>query len=828
VVILSQAINRKKKPQNKTRSIVWCEEQHRNKKKKKRETPIKMSSPSDPEEPLLRENDQQDHHDGAASINQGPEDCEASPQALRSNTATIAHQGQNGRSGDNTDDEGQPSTISIPIPSSSHEDHQGVATSAHQQQQQQQRIGTRVRSDTLLANILAKEINPLNVEGSSGAVGEGSARRRNLNSPLGFLYQLFKSLPMQIVMVLLTFVDISFLLYEFITGDVQYAIVTLCTSLMFVLEVLVLWSFLGTTEYFQNDKKWVIAEVLIVTISFLIEYTEYIIESVVPSRDFAGDLRYLRAARFLRAVIIWKTRYRNFTAALRQLVSADRRRYVKDGYDLDLTYVHPKVIAMSWPSSNSEALYRNQIDNVAAFLDEKHPQHYRVYNLCSERSYDESKFHFQCSRYRIDDHSPPEVHVMLMFAKDVHGFIQRDPRRNVAVIHCKGGKGRTGTMVCTYLLYAGVKDTAASALGHFGLLRTSDEAKSFQGVESPAQERYVQYFERLLKLPNGPESLPVVRAKFTRFTLHGVPFAWWSAGLDRLWFAMIASPSTLRNVIYKSNPTINFDGQLPADPFKKRKTKLGARKGAQLLQSPRASMSPQEGESSPRPSIHEDDDDDARPDNVYSDADEPASVQVFGNNNGGATQQSFSPDAVEGGGSCQPFSSNMTIMVNGNIADPMDFDSFEERFVLAGGAESSNTTAAAAKSSRYLSPSNHGGASPAIGGSSRMFRGGEGGSSSPSRSVRRNVDKSLNVSVSFDVTEMPVFEKDLNIRFFFNQDDPNTLQCNLQTFFHTAFEDSNFLRLGKCQLDGPHKEANKEKKFPKNIELDLQWERVGA
>ncbi|CUG80116.1 tyrosine phosphatase, putative [Bodo saltans] len=366
-------------------------------------------------------------------------------------------------------------------------------------------------------------------------------------------------------------------------------------------------------------------------------------------------------------------------------------------------------------------------------------------------------------------------------------------------------------------MYAGVKDSAASALGHFGLIRTSDEAKSFQGVESPAQERYVQYFERLLKLPNGPESLPVVRAKFTRFTLHGVPFAWWSGGLDRLWFAMIASPSTLRNVIYKSNPTINFNGQLPADPFKKRKIKLGAKRGGGPLQSPRASMSPQEGETSPRPSVNEEDDDETRQDNVYSDAEEPATAQVFPN----GTQQYFNPDAVEGGGSCQPFSSNMTIVVNGNTGDPMDFDSFEERFVLAGG-DNANTNA---KSNRYLTPSING--APASGGSSRMFRGNEGGGSpGGGRSVRRNIDKSLNVSVSFDVHEMPTFEKDLNIRFFFNQDDPNTLHCSLQTFFHTSFEDSHFLRLSKGQLDGPHKEANKEKKFPKNIELDLQWECV--
>ena len=48
---------------------------------------------------------------------------------------------------------------------------------------------------------------------------------------------------------------------------------------------------------------------------------------------------------------------------------------------------HPpadRVIAMSFPSSGSAALYRNSIQEVGQFLDQKHPGHYRVYNLCCE------------------------------------------------------------------------------------------------------------------------------------------------------------------------------------------------------------------------------------------------------------------------------------------------------------------------------------------------------------------------------------------------------------------------------------------------------------
>ncbi|MES1907299.1 MAG: hypothetical protein MHM6MM_000448 [Cercozoa sp. M6MM] len=197
---------------------------------------------------------------------------------------------------------------------------------------------------------------------------------------------------------------------------------------------------------------------------------------------------------------------------IRSLVSKKKLRFQEDGFDLDLTYITSQIIAMGFPSEELSSLYRNPMSEVQRFFETRHPNKFRIYNLCSEMTYETSKFGGDefCRRIPFDDHNCPSMQQMFEFCADAHAFLTAS-EDNVIAVHCKAGKGRTGTLLAALLVYMSAMDpeqetiSAFEALVLFGEARTSNG----KGVTIPSQRRFVRYFANVLALPE-PERAAAV------------------------------------------------------------------------------------------------------------------------------------------------------------------------------------------------------------------------------------------------------------------------------------------------------------------------------
>ena len=182
---------------------------------------------------------------------------------------------------------------------------------------------------------------------------------------------------------------------------------------------------------------------------------------------------------------------------MKRLVSKQKRRYQDEYFDLDMSYITDRVIAMGYPSTGCETIYRNSLVDVVNFFHKYHNDKVKIYNLCleKERIYDKRIFSkSQVGLFPATDHNPCPIKLILEFCIDICLYLLKN-RRGVAAVHCKAGKGRTGVMICSYLIFSGLCNSSEKAFRYYARIRTKDNT----GVTIPSQKRYINYFETFLQ-----------------------------------------------------------------------------------------------------------------------------------------------------------------------------------------------------------------------------------------------------------------------------------------------------------------------------------------
>ncbi|KAK2949119.1 putative Phosphatidylinositol 3,4,5-trisphosphate 3-phosphatase [Blattamonas nauphoetae] len=234
--------------------------------------------------------------------------------------------------------------------------------------------------------------------------------------------------------------------------------------------------------------------------------------------------------------------------AIRRQVSGKRIRYQKDGYDLDLTYITPQLIAMGLPSEGFSSVYRNNVDDVARFFESKHQGHYLILNL-AEIKYDYRKFQGQVKEFGFPDHHPPQLHQLFEACRFMKEYLDSN-QKNVIAVHCKAGKGRTGVVISCYFQYIGQYRTAIEAMDFFAMQRAHDIRG---GVAVPSQRRYVHYFNEILYRRIYPIQVPM---KIRYFEFSETPNANREGGIypvltiscngKLIYHSLFSSPTTFR------------------------------------------------------------------------------------------------------------------------------------------------------------------------------------------------------------------------------------------------------------------------------------------
>lgn len=191
---------------------------------------------------------------------------------------------------------------------------------------------------------------------------------------------------------------------------------------------------------------------------------------------------------------------------LRVIVSIPKQTYSDANHLLDLSYISPRIIVAAGPSDDAFVnLFRSPINKVVDYLNKNYvfegEVHWHIWNLRGEGvGYNDKVVDGNWSHHPFPDHMPPTIELIDRIVKEIYQFLSSSSK-NVALIHCKEGKGRSGTICCSYLMYeAKLKGIYLSPEEAVDMFTKHRMRRYFgEGISIKSQLRFLHYWKRYLQ-----------------------------------------------------------------------------------------------------------------------------------------------------------------------------------------------------------------------------------------------------------------------------------------------------------------------------------------
>eukprot|EP00536_Pseudo-nitzschia_multiseries_P009193 jgi/Psemu1/257915/estExt_Genewise1Plus.C_2520002 len=166
--------------------------------------------------------------------------------------------------------------------------------------------------------------------------------------------------------------------------------------------------------------------------------------------------------------------------------------------DAQVVYITDRIITMSHPATASKRIpaitAERKLAAIGHLLDRRHDGRYLCWNL-SEVDYDISILNDQVLTFSFPGSPSPPLGLLLKLLVSMENWMKAD-ERNVAVVHCLTGKGRTSTILAAFLCWMGEAgfgdiNEALAYIARCKQLRSDD-------LTIPSQRRYASYFKNML------------------------------------------------------------------------------------------------------------------------------------------------------------------------------------------------------------------------------------------------------------------------------------------------------------------------------------------